>query len=114
VAVTRELSGLHAWVTQRLTALYLLLFIPGALLYLLNAPVHSHAEWQALLGRPAVVTLLALAIAALLFHSWVGGRDVLLDYARPAALRLTLLALLWIWLLVLGLWAARLLLQVLP
>ena len=45
-----------------------------------------------------IVLGLALFFAALLAHMWVGLRDVLLDYARPARLRQVLL-----WLVALGL-----------
>ena len=45
--------------------------------------------------------------AALLAHAWVGLRDVILDYVRPAALRLSLLGLLALALATLGVWFIR-------
>ena len=45
-------------------------------------------------------------------HAWVGIRDVILDYVRRPLLRLTLLALLWAWLLALAVWLLRILIGV--
>jgi succinate dehydrogenase / fumarate reductase membrane anchor subunit len=49
--------------------------------------------------------------AALLGHMWVGMRDVLLDYARPAALRQVLLFAAAFGLLGLGIWLLWILLR---
>lgn len=84
-------TGLAAWWVQRATAVFMLLFILVVMGSLLLQPVHSYAEWRVRIGHPAV-TIGALAFfAALLAHMWVGVRDVLIDYARPAGLRLLLL-----------------------
>ncbi len=76
----------------------MLLFVIGILFFLWLQPLHGFAEWKSWVARPAVTAALALFFAALLAHIWVGLRDVLLDYARPAALRQALL-----WLVALGL-----------
>jgi succinate dehydrogenase / fumarate reductase membrane anchor subunit len=47
--------------------------------------------------------------AALLLHAWVGLRDVVLDYVRPAAARVAVFALLSLVLTAQGLWVARML-----
>ena len=84
-------TGLRAWWVQRLSALYILLFLVFVLLSLGFHPIRAYSQWRAVLVRPdATVALLAFA-AALMAHMWVGLRDVLLDYARPAALRSGLL-----------------------
>lgn len=57
-------------------------------------PLHSYTQWKALAGHPAMSMAMLLFFAALLSHLWVGLRDVLLDYARPAGLRRALLGLL--------------------
>lgn len=47
---------------------------------------------------------------ALLLHSWIGLRDVLMDYVQPLPLRITLLVLLSFVLVGLALWVMKVLL----
>jgi len=93
-------TGLPAWLVQRASAVYMLLFIVSLLVFFGLHPLHSYAEWKSWVARPGITLALALFFAALLAHMWVGLRDVLLDYARPAGLRQALL-----WLVALGLCA---------
>ena len=84
-------SGLTAWLVQRATALYMLLFVlfvPGFLSF---HPKHSYAQWSAWIGQPVISIAVFVFFAALLSHMWVGLRDVLFDYARPAGVRRFLL-----------------------
>lgn len=76
---------------QRVSAAYMLLFILLALVSLLIYPIHSYAEWRSWVSDPAVAIGIGSFFAALLSHMWVGLRDVLFDYARPASLQLFLL-----------------------
>ncbi len=93
-------TGLPAWLVQRASAVYMLLFVLCLLVFFGLHPLHSYAEWKSWVARPAITLALGLFFAALLAHMWVGLRDVLLDYARPAGLRQALL-----WLVALGLCA---------
>ena len=85
-------TGLAAWWVQRLSAAYMLLFVLLALGALLIHPIRSYGEWRSWVGHPAVAIGVGSFFAALLSHMWVGLRDVLIDYARPASLRFFLLA----------------------
>ena len=84
-------SGLPAWLVQRISAVYMLLFVLALLGFFTWHPLHSFIEWKSWVARPAITLGMALFFVALLSHMWVGLRDVLLDYARPAALRNVLL-----------------------
>jgi succinate dehydrogenase / fumarate reductase, membrane anchor subunit len=84
-------TGLPAWLVQRASAVCMLLFLLFVLGTLWLHPRPSYAEWRAWVGRPGVSVVVLVFFAALLSHIWVGLRDVLLDYARPAALRRFLL-----------------------
>jgi succinate dehydrogenase / fumarate reductase membrane anchor subunit len=103
------LSGLRAWLVQRLSAVYLALFLLYLLGYFLIWPPASHAEWLAWLRHPAVSIAWGVFFVALLLHAWIGARDVILDYARNLALRLALLSFTGLSLLACGLWALRIL-----
>jgi succinate dehydrogenase / fumarate reductase, membrane anchor subunit len=85
-------SGLAAWAVQRGSAVYMLawaLFVAGSLAV---HPRSTFAEWSEWVHSPGISIGSALFFLALYCHMWVGLRDVLLDYAKPASLRHGLLA----------------------
>lgn len=86
-------TGLAAWWVQRASAVCMLLFIVFAFAAFLLYPRHSYLEWRAWVSNPGVSMAILAFFAALLLHMWVGLRDVLLDYAKPAGLRRLLLGL---------------------
>ncbi len=106
------MSGLAAWLIQRLSALYLGAFTVYALIRLSLADSWSHAAWSDWLAAPWNAVTLWLAALALLLHAWVGGRDVLLDYVHPIGLRVVMLTGLAGWLLGSGIWFTATLLEV--
>lgn len=108
--MTGALTGLPAWLLQRATAVYMLIFVPAIALHYAADPPQSYEAWRAWMARPAVSVATLVFAAALLLHAWVGVRDVLLDYARPAAVRAAALALAAFGLLALAAWCARVLL----
>jgi len=107
--MSSPLTGLRAWLIQRLSALYLAVFLIYLLLHFLFWPPASHAQWLAWLRHPAVSIAWGLFFAMLLLHAWVGMRDVILDYVRHLALRLALLGGTGLCLSACGLWALRIL-----
>jgi succinate dehydrogenase / fumarate reductase membrane anchor subunit len=108
--MSRQASGLRAWLWQRLSAIVLLLYSLYLIgLFLFNPPT-DHAAWRAWVSDPLHSTGLLLCLLALLVHAWVGLRDVLLDYVPIFALRLTLLSLSALGLTLCGLWGLRILL----
>lgn len=108
--MSRQLSGLQAWVIQRLSAVYIGLFliIAGIILLVKGAP-SSYTSWHALWSSPGPNLAMLVFVFALLVHAWVGMRDVILDYVHPDAIRFILLSLFALGLLASGLWAARIL-----
>jgi succinate dehydrogenase / fumarate reductase membrane anchor subunit len=88
----RLFSGQHAFVVQRLSALVLLAFAAALALRLAFGAPPSQEAWRAWAGQPFGAALVAALAGALLLHAWVGVRDVALDYVKPLALQLLLLA----------------------
>lgn len=90
----KAISGaLSAWLVQRLSALYMLLFVLYALAAWLIVQPAGYDAWRAwALGAPMRLPGL-LFFAALLAHAWIGLRDVILDYVHPVPLRLGALGL---------------------
>lgn len=110
--MSRVLTGLSAWLMQRLSAVYLALFTLVAGGFLLISPPVDWTAWRALFVHPVGMTAWALFFVALLLHSWVGMRDVILDYGRSTGVRLLLLTVVGGWIVVLLLWSLRILLGV--
>lgn len=106
----RPLSGLSAWLVQRLSAVFMLGFIVFVLLHFLIDPPRSYQAWHSWVGHPGVGVAAAVFVAALLTHAWVGLRDVTLDYVAPPAARTSALALIVVALFAAGAWALELLL----
>lgn len=106
--MNQYLSGLPAWVVQRLSALYMTLFTLMATGWYLSAPPLDYASWRELFAQPVVSVMTAMFFLALLLHAWIGIRDVILDYAgRYPVLRLGLLSLLGGWLIAIAIWVIR-------
>ncbi len=105
------MTGLRAWLVQRVSAVYMLLFIVVLLVHFLVDPPASYAAWHDWLTKPGISIATAVFFAALLLHAWVGVRDVILDYVQPAALRVSALALLGFGLAAIAAWVLRILLM---
>jgi succinate dehydrogenase / fumarate reductase membrane anchor subunit len=79
--------GLKDWLVQRLTAIVMALY---TLLWLGIAVYHGgvdYALWQALFASTAFRVATAVFGLALLWHAWVGMRDIWMDYVKPTAAR---------------------------
>jgi succinate dehydrogenase / fumarate reductase membrane anchor subunit len=103
------LSGLRAWLVQRVSAVYMLVFLVFFLVRALLDPPRSYRAWHDLVLSPAIGIAASIFFAALLVHVWVGVRDVALDYVRPVAVRVFALVALGLGLLGLGVWVIRIL-----
>ncbi len=101
----RRVSGMQAWVLQRITALYLALYISYMIGLFIFAPPSSYDAWRLWVAQPHVSMAMLLFFGSLLFHAWVGMRNILIDYIKPFALRLTLLVLTGLALLACGAWS---------
>lgn len=105
--MSRQASGLKAWVVQRITAIYLAAFSIYLLFFFVFSPPADHLAWRTWVAQPWVSLGLLLLVPVLLAHAWVGLRDILIDYAKPLALRVGLLSIAAFVFLASGLWAMR-------
>lgn len=104
------LSGLSAWLLQRASAVYMLLFIVLTPLYIWQRGVNDYSSWHMLLAEPAMALFWALFFLALIAHAWVGVRDILVDYVHSLILRLGLLTILAVLLVMMLFWVLGVLL----
>lgn len=82
--------GLRDWLLQRLTALVMAAYTVVVLAVLLWRPPASYGDWKALFGGGFFRLCTLIFFAALLYHAWVGLRDVVMDYVKPTFLRLAI------------------------
>jgi succinate dehydrogenase / fumarate reductase membrane anchor subunit len=108
-AVSRRADGLRTWLLQRVSAVYLAVFLVYVLVHFWLNPNPDYTAWRNWVASPAVSITGAGFILALLIHGWVGLRDVTLDYVHPLGLRLAVLTLIAFLLIGCGLWAMRIL-----
>ena len=104
------LEGLKPWVVQRVSAVYITLFLLYSLYCGLSVDVVSYDHWRAWLFHPFNSIAFGLFVVAVLFHAWIGMRDVILDYVHNIMMRMFVLALVVGVLVGSGLWVIRILL----
>jgi|SRR5215831_6853899 len=105
--------GLRDWLVQRLTALILAVYSVFFLIYLIvtarTAGGVGYDQWAGMFVPAWMKVLTFTAILALLYHAWIGMRDVWMDYVRATGVRLGLLLLTILWLFFCAIWAAQIL-----
>jgi len=110
--MTFRASGMRAWLLQRLSSVYMAVFIVTVLLWYLVTDAISYSAWRELLGQPVVAVAVVLFFGSLLIHAWIGMRDVLIDYVPIMSLRLVILLGIAVFLIAMGIWVAFILISV--
>lgn len=85
------LPSLGAWLVQRVSALYMLLFIVFVLVHFVVDPPHSYPGWHGWVTSRGVRISGGVFFIAMSAHAWVGLRDVIADYVHQMTLRAGLL-----------------------
>ena len=91
--------GLRDWLSQRVTAGLMALFtlIVLAQVIFSRGPV-SYDKWAGIFASQWMKVLTFSVIVALLWHAWVGVRDIWMDYVKPVGVRLVLQVFTIVWL----------------
>lgn len=102
--------GLRDWLAQGVTAALLALFtlIVLAQLVFSSGPI-GYDKWAGIFAAQWMKVLTFSMIVALLYHAWVGIRNIWMDYAKPASLRLVLQVFSIVWLVGCAGWAIQVL-----
>ena len=82
--------GLRDWLLQRVTAVVMAVYTVIVLACVLWRPPASHADLKAMFAGGFFRVATLFFIAALLYHAWVGMRDIFMDYVKPTWIRLGL------------------------
>lgn len=102
--------GMRDWLSQRLTAVLMALFTLLVLAELLfsKGPI-GYELWAGIFSPQWMKALTFSVILALLYHVWVGMRNVFMDYVKPYGTRLFLDAFSIVWLIACSGWAIQVL-----
>lgn len=105
-------QGMRTWMLQRLTAVYLVLYMLVFGILILRLPVLDHSHWRQLFVAPLANIATGLFFFSILYHAWVGVRDILIDYIHWTSIRFLLWIVITLALVSLGLWVSMILYSV--
>jgi len=102
--------GLRDWLSQRITGGLMALFtiILLAQLIFSRGPI-GYDLWAGIFAAQWMKVLTFSVIVSLLYHVWVGMRDVWMDYVQPVGIRLVLQIFTIVWLVGCAGWAIQVL-----
>ena len=86
---------MHAWLLQRLTAIFMLVCFVVVIFYFLLSPPQHYSEWRSIVTATPVALLSILFFIAISLHAWIGLRDIVVDYVHRFSLRVLLLGLIF-------------------
>ncbi len=104
------LHGLRPWLIQRVSAVYIALFVIYIGLTVAMAGDIGYRQWHGWLFHPVNIIAVGLFVIALLLHAWIGMRDIILDYVHNTLVRMIAFTLVIVVLISSGLWCAKILL----
>ncbi|MBM3386494.1 MAG: succinate dehydrogenase, hydrophobic membrane anchor protein [Betaproteobacteria bacterium] len=102
--------GLRDWLAQRVTGALMALFTVVVLAQVIftSGPI-GYEQWAGIFASQWMKGLTFTVIVALLWHVWVGIRDIWMDYIKPVGLRLGLQVFSIVWLVACSGWAVQVL-----
>jgi succinate dehydrogenase / fumarate reductase, membrane anchor subunit len=108
--VTGAHYGTRDWIGQRVTAALMALFTLVVLAEVLfsKGPV-TYTVWAGIFSGQCMKFLTFVTILSLLYHAWIGVRDIWMDYVQPVGIRLALQVFSIVWLVGCAGWAVQVL-----
>ena len=82
--------GWKDWLAQRVTAVIMLLFSIVIIGFFMLKGSVAYADWKELFRSQLFRILALLFQLSVYYHAWIGIKDVLMDYIKPAGLKVGL------------------------
>ena len=101
--------GLRDWLSQRVTAALMAVFTVALIAQLLLGGPLGYERWAGIFSAQWMKLLSFVTIVALMWHAWVGMRDIWMDYFKPVGVRLALQVFTIVWLVGCAGWAIQVL-----
>ncbi len=101
--------GLRDWMLQRITAVFMIVYVAVFFVQVLSGPTLDFATWRMLFTPQWMKYATLLFLFSLYLHAWIGVRDIVMDYIKHAGLRLALYSVFVAALVVYAAWSVRIL-----
>ncbi len=101
--------GLRDWLIQRVSAAAMALYSVALAAWLLWQPYLDYDVWTALFSSQWVRSFTLLFLLSLYYHAWIGVRDIVMDYVKPAGVRLSIYVLVILALMFYTIWSVQIL-----
>jgi succinate dehydrogenase / fumarate reductase membrane anchor subunit len=101
--------GLRDWLIQRVTAAVMAVCTLVLAVFLLLHPHPGYDGWTGLFASGPVRAFALLFLLSLYYHAWIGVRDIVMDYVKPAGVRLVVYILVILALLLYTIWSVQIL-----
>ena len=101
--------GLRDWLIQRITAVVMAVYSVALAGYLLLQPHLNYDVWTGLFSGQLMRTFTLLFLLNLFYHAWIGIRNIVMDYVKPAGVRLVIHVLVILVSLLYAIWAVQIL-----
>jgi succinate dehydrogenase / fumarate reductase membrane anchor subunit len=101
--------GVRDWMVQRFTAIVMAVFTLAVVVQVLLPGAVDYYKWSGIFSRQWMKVLTFVTILSMLWHVWVGMRDIWMDYIKPVGVRLGLDVLTIAWLVGCAGWAIQVL-----
>lgn len=100
--------GLRDWLAQRVTAIVMAIYTLIVLFGFLTGNNFSYEGWAGMFARQWFKIATFVTFLALVYHAWVGMRDIWMDYlAKSLAVRLVFQVATLLWLIGCAGWAVQ-------
>lgn len=103
--------GVIGFLGQRITSVVLTLWVLLVALSVMFGPL-SYETWAALFAPLWMKVITLVAFASLLYHAWIGVRNIWMDYIAPVWARLSLQTITVLWLIACAVWSVQILWRV--
>lgn len=107
--VTGAHYGLRDWLIQRITAALMSVYSAALAGYLLLQSHLDYDVWTGLFSGQPMRTFTLLFLLSVFYHAWLGIRDIVMDYVKPAGARLAIYVLVILVSLLYAIWAVQIL-----
>jgi succinate dehydrogenase membrane anchor subunit len=104
--------GVGGYLMQRLTAVVLTAYVLLLVVLIVAAGDLNYEGWASLFVPLWMKIVTLVALLALLYHAWIGVRDIWMDYVKPTWIRLSLQTLTVLWLVCCAVWSVQILWRV--
>ncbi len=88
--VTGAHYGLKDWLIQRITAVLMVVYLLILTIIILIHSPQDYVAWKTIFSNQWLRIASFLFLLSLMWHAWVGIRNILMDYIHNTSIRLTL------------------------